>query len=252
MERPEVSTNKYRVSTKLGIDGRAEVSLANTDINSFGNGNPQLTPEVEDTGYYPFATIAMTIQPKLELSYRLHEDNKLSIKYQVRGDGADVARAGNLSQAVSAGISLFQDDNEYSKMSQSADYSLDPIIHTYTEDSGSWEQKTYAIDLAWIFGYRLIDNVLIYGGPFLVYGDLIGEQAYQTRIADNPEFNNATLQHNTLSLDSSGHLLGANVAIEYMFDFGLFFTLEYSAAQLKWEGDSNADANFGLAIGYQF
>jgi hypothetical protein len=252
MDRPEVHSNKYQVTTKVGIGSRNEVTLTET-TTSYSNDifdTTILSPVVEKNTIAPLANIGITVQPKLEVSYTANDDHKLSVKYQFSGQGADVASAGNFSQAFSIGVSFYQDDGEFERSSETINDS--PTTYTYKRSTSNWEQDTYAIDLAWILGYRFIDNMMIYGGPFLIYGDLSGQQTYQLSVADNLQFDDATIEEDVISLNSNGRMIGTNLAIEYKFDFGLFVTAEYSIGSLKWGSDKGTNSGAGLAIGYQF
>lgn len=252
MDRPEVSANKYALTTKVGLGGRKTVKLTTpygsgkktppTISNSF-DGNVDISPAV---------SLGITPLPRLEVSISSLDDAKISVKYQFSGDSADKAKQGNFSQAVSVGFSRYNESTSISNSYDSTDYSVEPPVTEYRTVSNSFEHDTYAVDAAWILGYRLTNNMLVYGGPFYINGNLSGEHTFTSARADNAQMNNQTVEETLLNLDSSGSMLGANVALEYKFDFGLFLTAEVSFNRMEWEDASDSSANGAVIIGYQF
>ena len=71
----------------------------------------------------------------------------------------------------------------------------------------SIRSDTDVCDIAWIEGYKFTQRAIIYGGPFYQWGQLDG---YRT-ITDAA----------TEALNSNRYMLGANIAIEHRFSFGM-------------------------------
>ena len=155
---------------------------------------------------------------------------------------------GNFSQAVSFGYSRHSDNDvlitegEYRPLFGSD-------VLTYSRQS-IYDQETEVFDLAWIFGYRAHKRGLIYGGPFLILGDLSGQEMLELTVTD--EAGEITSRQDTLNLDSDGKLYGVNLAYEYKWDFGMLITAEVSWAKFTWQDNSNSDASVGFIVGYTF
>ncbi|MFT6269314.1 MAG: hypothetical protein ACJAVV_002139 [Alphaproteobacteria bacterium] len=250
MDRPEVSENAYAVRARLGLAQRNEIILSEFATNL--NEPATLDPQVDDANISPFSAIGLTIVPRLEVSLSGNDDVKISVKYQFSGDSADKATAGNFSQAVSLGYSRFEDDSPATSSSSSFIAISNPIDGIYTEFDEAYSQRTHAIDVAWILGYRVNSNFLIYGGPYFIHGDLSGDQTLTIREADNADFTNPSIAERVLQLDSNGYMLGANFALEYQFNVGFFLSAEASFNSVNWENDSSSQVNIALGLGYQF
>jgi len=260
MDRPEISSKPLDARLNVGAGQRSVIDLTDDTLqffytNQFNSDSTtfSISPEPVGADTAPFAKLSLSVAPRFEVSYGAHDDNKIALKYQFYGDTADKATAGNYSQALSLGFARYKDDAKGLSMTKYSTVDEEGRIISL-ESFKDFEQDTYTVDLAWIHGYRVNDNFLLYGGPYFIYGVLSGEQinTYDTvDVEENGAVTTGTAQAN-IDLDSNGNMLGLSVAGEYEFDFGLFLTLEFSAARIEWEGASATETNSALAIGYHF
>jgi len=126
--------------------------------------------------------------------------------------------------------------------SNSGAYDPEPYIYCFlfceedtTEPSHRWDQKTKAIDVAWILGYRTSPKKLFFGGPFV--------QFLQADI-------NSTL--NILDHKDDGISMGGNIAFEYRFYSGFGFTSEVVFYANDWEYTDDTGMSFNAKFDYQF
>jgi hypothetical protein len=129
----------------------------------------------------------------------------LRAKYQMLGDPASRARAGNLSLAIDGGIGFAPFDG-----------------------LKGLEQNAY--DAALIGGYRITDNVLIYGGPFY--------SRYDYKDANGPS---------TARVESSG----SNIGIRFSFDKKRSIYLEKSHSLVTAGASSHEDDFYGLSLEFR-
>ena len=264
MDRPEVSGEVYTLRAQAGH------SLANKDITLTGrffgtrearrnidDGNPasELTPEVEEGGDFTplFAGLGITVIPKLELQLTgLDSERKIKLKYQFAGQNSEQAEKGNLSQAISFSYS-YQQQEEFEEYESNQTILIDEIEQTsYRNTSIDWQQKNHVLDVAWIVGYRFAKKHMFYGGPFYIRGSLSGYQSVFDQQSFSPDYSDAITTEEQISLDSAGSAKGLNLAYEYSFNFGMFFTAEISMAKVTWENSSATSEGFSFLVGYRF
>ena len=259
LDRPEVSSQKYDTRMNMGFGGRASVELTESNIVTYSLGDAiidssesvSFNPSAEFVDAEAYANISTTVAPRIEISLSTIDDAKFAIKYQFYGDTSDTAKAGNYSQAISLGLARFSDDGTrvFDGFSPEVDESGERAFRRLNQD---FEQETYSIDIAWINGYRAGSNFLIYGGPYLVHGRLSGNELSTFTSGNNEDLSDGTVMTNNVSLDSNGTMIGANLALEYEFDFGLFFTIESTWSRIDWEGATNDTSYYSFNFGYHF
>ncbi len=223
LENPEVASTPLKVNIATGIVTDTELTVQDTTEDNIDGAEIRLLGKLG-------VTLAKGLQ--FSLSHSRSDRYRLSGKYQFYGDNADLATQGNFSQAISLGYAHgVTSDTE--RVIDAESYSAKNYF--------DWELTTHTIDIAWILGYRMTDNFMLYGGPFIGYSMSKG-----TRFKDSAQF------EKTLNL--SGYMPGANLAFEYRFDMGLALSLEALTYNNRWESDkynlSGSVLNF--KIDYQF
>lgn len=260
LDSPEISGERYDVKVTVGGGTRAEVNLTGAQEGSvdflFGSSLPaedtsELAPVITGEDPAPFAKVGLSIAPKWEVSFSSQYDNKLSLKYQFQGDSANTAKKGNYSQAVSFGVALYEDENFDTREGLAAELNEFDIRDDRVIER-NFRQDTFVFDLAWIHGYRLTDQFIVYGGPYAMFGNLNGEQVTTIRTIARDDPSDISEVSRNVDLNSDGHMIGANVVAEYQFSFGMLVSLEYSAARIKWEDDSGNASSLAFQFGFQF
>jgi len=227
-DNPEVSSKPFKVNLALGHGGRT--ILAIEDTGDF----------IDDSGteVYGFARANITAAKGLEISVRNDEDSatRVGIKYQFYGAHTEESMQGNLSQALTLGYEKNTTSDDFYSDGYYED--CDSLYCDYVSDLGSWEHDTQVYDIAWVVGYRFAERDILYGGPFYQWGQLKGHK----NIA------NTSVE----SLKSDGDMIGANIAIEHRFSFGMGLAGEFVYSKLSWGHFSETDAIFNFKIDYQF
>ncbi len=229
LENPEVVSQPLKVNIASGVVATNQLTVQDTDgaLQDTDRGNE------DEVDIKLLGELGMTVAKGLQLSLSYNTSvSRLSAKYQFYGNNADLATQGNFSQAISLGYS----DSETSSQE------LIPIAdESDAQEYFVWDLTSHTVDIAWILGYRMTHNFMVYGGPFYGYSVAKG-----TRFKDSAAFEKA--------LDLSGHMTGANIAFEYRFDMGLALSLEALTYQNRWEGDeySISDTALNFKIDYQF
>ncbi len=223
-DSPEVSSKPLKVNLALGHGGRTTLAIEDDPYNYDG------------TNIDGFARGNITAAKGLEISVRSDEDSatRVGLKYQFHGEYSDQSTTGNLSQAFTLGY----ERNATSRKSSFYSSNCDTNYCESEYEDGIWEHDTDVYDIAWVVGYRFSDRYIIYGGPFYQWGALKG---YKT-IPNTP----------TEQLESDGNMIGANIAIEHRFSFGMGLAGEIVYSKLDWETYSQTEASFNFKIDYQF
>jgi hypothetical protein len=229
LENPEVVSKPFKVNIATGVVATNQLTVPDTDgaLQDTDRGNED---EVV-TGF--LGELGMTIAKGLQLSLSGNESvSRYSAKYQFYGNNADLATQGNFSQAISLG---------YSDSESSSEEFIPGAYESDAQDYFAWELTSHTVDIAWILGYRMTHNFMVYGGPFYGYSVAKG-----TRFKDSAVFEKA--------LDLTGHMSGANLAFEYRFDRGLALSLEALTYKNRWEGGKYnlSDSVLNFKIDYQF
>lgn len=225
-DNPEVSSEPLNVNLALGSGSRTTLNIENDDQNYSG------------TDPYLFARGNITAAKGLELSITSDEDSAthFAIKYQFYGAHAEQSIVGNFSQAFTLGYEKNTSNEQYSSDGDYIDCAS--FYCDYVANPGYWQHDTDVYDVAWVLGYKFADRDIVYGGPFYQWGQLNG---YKT-------INNGA----TESLKSDGYMIGANLALEHRFSFGMGLAGEIVYANLNWGKYSQNDTSFNFKIDYQF
>jgi len=225
-DNPEVSSEPFKVNLALGHGGRTILTVEDDPYNYDG------------TEIYGFARGNITAAKGLEISVRNDEDSatRIGIKYQFYGAHTEESIKGNLSQAFTLGYEINTTNKEFYSSSYANDCGL---LHCeYVSDLGTWEHNTDVYDIAWVVGYKFTERDIVYGGPFYQWGQLKGHK-HSANTSVEP-------------LKSDGDMIGANIAIEHRFSFGMGLAGELVYSKLNWGQFSETDAIFNFKIDYQF
>ncbi len=226
LENPEVASTPLKVNIATGLVTDTELTVQDTSEDNINNIDG---PDINLLGQLG-VTLAKGLQ--ISLSNSRSDTYRLSGKYQFYGDNADRATRGNFSQAISLGYSNGV-TAETERTTSEEIYNAGNYLN--------WELTTHTVDIAWILGYRITDNIMVYGGPFYGYSVSKG-----TRFKGSPQFEKA--------LDLNGHMPGANLVFEYRFDMGLALSQEALIYTNQWEGGkySSSSITVNFKIDYQF
>lgn len=219
LDNPEVNSQPFKVNIATALSSRTALTVEENASNDDG-AKSELSQQV-----------AMTTGKGVEVKIRAdtQEAIHLGIKYQFYGDHAESSSTGNFSQALTLGYEFNNDSDDSSCSTSFCDEN---------ESYSNWEYDTHAYDLAWILGYKLTSYNIVYGGPFYRWISLDGYKS----IADLSEQN----------ISGDGDMIGANIAIEHRFKFGLGLTGEIAYSTLRWEKYSIDDTGYHFKIDYQF
>jgi len=152
--------------------------------------------------------------------------------YQFYGLNADKSVEGNVSQAFSLG---------YINNDGIGFYDL-PSSSPYTRSN--WEQDTKIIDFAWVSGYRINPDLIVYGGPFFQWG--------KSNVMEVLSSSSETIEDLVSNQNNKGNLYGANIALEYRFKSGLGLTGEVVYSKAEWSKSTVDDASLNFKVDYQF
>jgi len=222
-DNPEVSSAPFKLNLALGHGGRTYLTVEDYPYNDDG------------TEIYGFARGNITAAKGLEISVRSDDDSatRLGVKYQFYGAHTEQSTIGNLSQAFTLGYER--------NTTTGQDYFYSNCDTSYCEpvyELGVWQHDTDIYDVAWVVGYRFAERDIIYGGPFYQWGELQGYKAIPNTATE--------------ALKSDGDMIGANIAIEHRFSFGMGLAGELVYSKLSWGSYSQTDTSFNFKIDYQF
>lgn len=180
-----------------------------------------------------FVLAGLSVTPGLAFFYNARH-NRVSATWQYGGDYAGQATTGNFSQALVLGFSTHKDNGYFGD----ATFIGDP------NETLAWDQSTSTIDFGWVGGYRLNNNWLVYGGPFVTLHDIDTSSNYTaagglTQIK-NPDQN------------FKGKQIGANAAVQYQFFRNMNVSVELVSANYRIDDVSQTDTQLNLMLGIHF
>ncbi|ALO36428.1 hypothetical protein CMT41_18025 [Colwellia sp. MT41] len=221
LDNPEVSSKPLQVNLAWSNGNRKYLMIEKIAEGDYGN---------EGTG---FVRASITTIPGLALSVNDGAGSVLhfAAKYQFYGQYSDQSKTGNISQAITLGYEK-KNTKGTSTTGIQSDYG-----YTYDDDS-SWQHNTGIYDVAWIVGYKLSPHNIIYGGPFYQWGTLKGSKNFSSGVSKN--------------LNSNGSSIGANIAIEHRFTYGLGVGAELLYSSSNWAGYHSSDSAFNFKVDFQF
>lgn len=232
---PEVANKSYAVDVHLGSAEMHKVTLPATQ-----DGKPTFDClelfDCEENDA-TFVQAGVSIVPGLAFSYDNQLD-RIGVIWQFAGAHLGDSKTGNFSQAIVLGASGHSDQasaNQYQ-----SNLGVDTLVRT-----DSWNQHTKAYDIGWVGGYRVDDNLLIYGGPFYTL--------HKIDLESRSEIYNVTPNVTVVGFsDFEGKQLGANIAAQYRFSESLEVNLEVVSARYKLNSASQTDTQLNLMMGARF
>ena len=225
-DNPEVSSESLKVNVALGLGSRTNLAIEDTSYHTDG------------TEVYGFVRGNITAAKGLAISVKTDDDSAthIGLKYQFYGANTEQSSKGNISQAFTLGYERNTTNAHYYT---SGNYSKCHNFYCdYVSNAADWEHDTDVYDIAWVVGYKLAERSIIYGGPFYQWGQINGYK----KIANIAEE----------KLNGNGYMIGANIAIEHRFSFGMGLAGEIVYSNLDWGQYSQSDTAFNFKIDYQF
>lgn len=227
---PEVSNQQWAGRLAVGRDARSQVI---TDVREHNNESFSSSPDDE----FLFTEIALA-KSGVELFHRSSQGETIGIKYQFSGQHSEAAQSGNIAQAIAFSVE-FSNENEgsYYRYNDNACIVDEPCHPSDTSTYEHWQNKTKTLDLAWIGGYRINKNLIIYGGPYIQYGKI---------------YINSDSQDYELLSDQSARKLGLSLALEHRFNNKIGVAAEIVGSNTKWHNRSLSNTGASFKVDYQF
>ena len=216
-ESPEARGKSAGISGFAAYQGRSEVELT----NDFTTTPPSLSsPSVKAPGHRLMANGSIGLGERFDINITLPE-TRLGAKFQILGDPLEKAEAGNIPLAINGGVSAVSEKE------------------TRTSSSQSFEMKEIVMDLGLATGYRFNKDVLLYGGPFVLWDKL---HSIYTPSAGTSVDARKTMR-----------VYGVNVGVELGFgNSNGFARLEGAGTQTQLGGTKVGRATYGAAVGARF
>lgn len=226
MESPETHGERLALGADLAI--QAGNSLEFSDDYNATPITDAPTYARSDLGLKTGGSIGVARRIDLSLRGGLDTTNVLQAKLQLLGEPRRVARQGNFSLAITGGVGY-----------EGARGSGTGLIDSNTD---SYALNSYVLDGSIIAGYRILDEVLIYGGPFAQrYGIDVTHELDGTRY----DYDGVTYQ--------SGANLGFGYSIEHGRQTKLEILVEVAYAISETGSSREGNAFLGIrAAGVRF
>jgi len=227
-DTPEVSGGLLKGSFEFGLQGSHDLTIIqDTSINPPNTADPTFKRVNDD--FYLGGAIGVIDRLDLQLKAPLSQRQMFQAKFQIAGDPVSVAKAGNTSLAVSAGISPHTTSGSNTHLFQNV-------------SNASYNIDFLAYDAAVIGGYRLTNTVLIYASAFAYFNNYDGKLTQTLGGASTQEY----------TFDGKVKQRGGNLGVMLSAN-EMFLKLEgvYSSVivnQLSGS-DSTKRTYFGLSIG---
>ena len=109
-----------------------------------------------------------------------------------------------------------------------------------------YEREAIIVDLAYIAGLKISENVMIYGGPFYIKTNTDSEQ--QSLSTDVNSADGFLLHQLTLDTD----ITGVNLAVSWEGDSGFGVTYEYSGYGIDFDDTSDGGSVWAVTLEYNF
>lgn len=235
MESPESNGKLWRVGLGGGIASDHDVILV-TDASARPPVTNQTTIQTNVQSLF-FANIGLAQFIDLELRPTL-PGTQLIAKFQFLGDSARESQAGNFSIAATVAVGAGNVSN-----SGNQDVLFGP-------GNAGWNATASytAFDFGLVFGYRISDYVLLYGGPYLTRYN--AKASIHQDAVTNPSY-----PAGDYTITGNGTQSGANFASQFTFSKEKHWsiTAELVYSNIKWTNASNGSDLTGAAdFGYLF
>ena len=234
-ESPESNGKLWRTAVGASAGGDHEVTVISNAASRPPVTNQSSIERAGEVGYFVDMGVASFID--LGLRFGL-AGSELLAKIQLLGQSTREAQEGNFSIAATiAGGS--------NSTSNSGDQST-----LFGPGNAAWSAKASysSVDFAVIFGYRVSDTMLIYGGPFLTNYNAnasIHQDAVTSPASAAADYN----------ITQAGSNTGLNLALQFYFskEHHWSFTFEEVFSSFKWSNSVETTDNTGtLIFGYLF
>lgn len=212
-ESPEVVGDTLGAQFHGGWQGVAETTIAEDWVYRPANVN---TPRIE-SGYRPVFGAGLGFFQFLEL--QLRAPSFLQAKFQVLGDPAKKAKAGNFSFAWTAGYGSSRESSSSTTL--------------FTNESRAIDLKEQIYDASAILGWRAADDFLIYSSVFGNWNRITGYQV---------------INGNNNGFDAWHRTRGVNLGVEARAK-NLFLRAEGGAAEVKLNQSRSTEATGGVLVG---
>lgn len=228
---PEVAAESWQVGIYAGS---AETHKVVLPVHSAQKPNFSCNKSTKCKTEEPvLSTFGLSVAPGLAFQYNPVMRRGSAI-WQYSGDFAGQAKAGNFSQALVLGYGLHKDHGAFGDASVVVD----------ANTSLSWDQSTKSLDIGWVAGYRLNDDWLLYGGPFVVKHDI----DMSSRFRQPGDYDDTINPKRKFY----GNQLGANIAAQYEFFHRMSLNLELVTAKYRMDGVTQSDTQLNLMLGVHF
>ncbi|MCF6439996.1 hypothetical protein L1077_11180 [Pseudoalteromonas luteoviolacea] len=222
LDSPEVHSEPFHFKLALGLDKGQPIPKGDAPLGS------------NDTGL--FINAETTLGGGFSAKYQIGKAIKATLKYQLFGQHAETAQTGNISHAVTLGYLTDTETGLETKY---------PNKYTPELDK-DWKLTQDLIDIAWITGYRLSPDALLYGSIFYQTGDIDGAY-YNTRCKDNyaPECAQSYF------IDD-GSAFGLSISLEYAFTKYFLGSIEAVHSRSNWFNRNEDDTLVNGKLTFQF
>jgi hypothetical protein len=189
MEMPETHGEAMALGADLAVEGGH--SLEFSDDYTFTPITDSPVPERSSLGYKMGGSLALAKRLDVGVRGGFGSSNMLRAKLQLLGEPRRATRQGNFSLAVTGAVGY---DGSRGSGTGFGDSEVD-----------SYALNAYALDGAVIAGYRILDEVLVYGGAFAQWYEI-----------------DVTHELDGMRYDYDGNALqsGANLGFGYSIDTG--------------------------------
>ncbi|KZN65927.1 hypothetical protein N473_10185 [Pseudoalteromonas luteoviolacea CPMOR-1] len=221
LDSPEVHSQPFHVKLAIGLDKGQPIPIGNAPLKS------------NDTGL--FVSGEMSLGAGFSAKYQTGKAVKATLKYQFSGQHAETSQAGNVSHAITLG---YLSDHE-SGVESKEESNLSPAT------SRAWDLDHDLIDIAWITGYRLSEETLLYGSVFYQTGEIDGTYYRTTYNGCGEQYAaECTLNH----FSDDGSAFGVSLSLEYAFTKSFLGSFEVVHSRSNWfnrnEDDTLVNGNF--------
>ncbi|ESP92661.1 MULTISPECIES: hypothetical protein [Pseudoalteromonas] len=225
LDSPEVHSQPMKVKMAIGLDKGQPIPISDSPLGS------------NDTGVY--ASLEMSLGGGFAAKVQTGKALKTTLKYQFSGQHAESAQAGNVSHAITL---AYLTDEESGTDFETGEY--------INEDSKrDWKLDHDLIDIAWITGYRLSPEALLYGSIFYQTGEIDGTY-YRSTFGGCAERHAPECAQSTFSDDGSAY--GLSVSFEYAFTKSFLGSLELVHSRSNWFNRNEDDTLVNGNLIYQF
>ncbi|MCG7546559.1 hypothetical protein [Pseudoalteromonas sp. Of7M-16] len=224
-DNPEVHGQPLNVKMAIGLDEGQPITISDASRES------------DDIDGY--ASLEVSLGGGFAAKVQTGKALKTTLIYQFSGQHAESAQTGNVSHAITL---AYLSDEETGKYFRAADKS-------YKDDRSDWKLDHDLIDIAWVSGYRLSPEALLYGSIFYQTGEIDG--AYYSSIFTRCDGKHAP-ECEVGTFEDDGSAYGLSVSFEYAFTNHFLGSLELVHSRSNWFDRNEDDTLANVNLIYQF